>query len=117
MWVVVVDVEREESYWYPDDGGEVWVAGYYPVDADGRFMTRAELEALGLIATHVAGAVHRPEAQASSGAKWWKRSRNPMICGLSQDISSVYMWCSMLLVRWARSMMAFAVASAFSSVA
>ena len=54
MWVVVVDVEHEESYWYPDDGGEVWVAGYYPVDASGRFLSRAELEALGLIATHVA---------------------------------------------------------------
>ena len=69
MWVVVVDVEHQESYWYPDDGGEVWVAGYYPVDADGRFMSRADLEALGLVATHVAGAVHRPQALASSGAE------------------------------------------------
>jgi hypothetical protein len=69
MWVVVVDVERQESYWYPDDGGEVWVAGYYPVGADGRFMSRGELAALGLIATHVAGAVHQPRALASDGAE------------------------------------------------
>ena len=35
---MVVDVEIQERYWYPDDGGEVWVAGYYPVDAAGRFL-------------------------------------------------------------------------------
>ncbi len=39
-----VDVEFQERYWYPDDGGEVWVAGYYPIDATGRFLSR---EALG----------------------------------------------------------------------
>ena len=62
-----VDVEFQERYWYPDDGGEVWVAGYYPIDANGRFLGR---DALGpeLIVTHVAGAVHRPEALASDGA-------------------------------------------------
>ena len=40
-----VDVEFQERYWYPDDGGEVWVAGYYPIDASGRFLSRDALPA------------------------------------------------------------------------
>jgi hypothetical protein len=64
---VVVDVELQERYWYPDDGGEVWIAGYYPVGADGRFLARDALPD-GLIVTHVAGAVHRPEALTSEAA-------------------------------------------------
>ena len=68
VWVVVVAVESQERYWYPDDGGEVWVAGYYPVDAAGRFMSREALEAAGLLVSHVAGALHRPEAVASDDA-------------------------------------------------
>jgi hypothetical protein len=64
---VDVDVEFQERYWYPDDGGEVWVAGYYPVDASGRFLSREALPE-NLIVTHVAGAVHRPEALASEAA-------------------------------------------------
>ncbi len=65
---MVVAVEFQDRYWYPDDGGQVWVAGYYPVDASGRFMARAALADAGLLVTHVAGAVHRPEALASAGA-------------------------------------------------
>ena len=65
---MVVDVELQERYWYPDDGGEVWVAGYYPVDAAGRFMAREALQDQGLLVTHVAGAIHRPDALASDGA-------------------------------------------------
>jgi hypothetical protein len=26
---LVVEVEYEERYWYPDDGGQVWLAGYH----------------------------------------------------------------------------------------
>ena len=62
-----VDVEFQERYWYPDDGGEVWVAGYYPVDASGRFLSREALPE-GLLIAHVAGAVHRPAALASDDA-------------------------------------------------
>jgi hypothetical protein len=53
-----VDVELEERYWYPDDGGIVWLAGYQPVDADGRFLARdaPELAAAGLRVAGVAGA-------------------------------------------------------------
>ena len=62
-----VDVEFQERYWYPDDGGEVWVAGYYPVDATGRFLSREALPD-DLIVTHVAGAVHRKPALESEEA-------------------------------------------------
>jgi HIRAN domain len=68
MGVVVVDVELQERYWYPDAGGQVWVAGYYPVDASGRFMPREALLAAGLVVANVAGAIHRPEALGSDDA-------------------------------------------------
>jgi hypothetical protein len=35
-----VDAVQQERYWYPDDGGEVWVAGYQLVDAEGRYLAR-----------------------------------------------------------------------------
>jgi hypothetical protein len=67
---VQVAVEFQERYWYPDDGGEVWVAGYHLVDNDGRFLGRdaPELAAAGLIVAGVAGAQHRPDALASEDA-------------------------------------------------
>jgi hypothetical protein len=65
---VEIAVEFQERYWYPDDGGEVWVAGYTPIDASGRFLSRDALAADGLLVANVAGAVHRPEALASDGA-------------------------------------------------
>ncbi|MBE2319845.1 HIRAN domain-containing protein [Solirubrobacter sp. CPCC 204708] len=61
---MIVPVERQEQYWYPDDGGEVWVAGFQLVDDSGRFLGRDALPD-GLIVANVAGAVHRPEALAS----------------------------------------------------
>jgi hypothetical protein len=64
---VHVDVEFRERYWYPDDGGEVWVAGYYPIDASGRFLARDALPD-DLIVSHVAGANHRPDALGSDDA-------------------------------------------------
>ena len=36
----VVDVEFAERYWYPDDGGQVWVAGYQLVDPCLRVLPR-----------------------------------------------------------------------------
>jgi hypothetical protein len=68
---VIVDVERQERYWYPDDGGQVWVAGFHVVGADGRFLGRdaPELAAAGLVIAHVAGAVHRPGALAAEEAE------------------------------------------------
>jgi hypothetical protein len=66
---VVIDVELEERYWYPDDGGEVWLAGYQPVAADGRFLARdaPELAAVRIAGVAGAGRFH-PEELASDGA-------------------------------------------------
>jgi len=67
---VQVDVEPEERYWYPDDGGIVWLAGYQPVGADGRFLAREapELAAAGLTIAGVAGARFNEDALASDDA-------------------------------------------------
>jgi hypothetical protein len=68
---VVVEVVFEERYWYPDDGGEVWLAGYTPVDAAGRYLGRdaPELAARGLRVATVAGAGrHHAAALASEAA-------------------------------------------------
>jgi HIRAN domain-containing protein len=54
-----VDAGYEERYWYPDDGGQVWVAGYQLVDPDsGRYLARdaPELASRGLHVVGVAGA-------------------------------------------------------------
>jgi hypothetical protein len=54
-----VDVSFEERYWYPDDGGIVWLAGYHVVDAgSGRFLGRDDprLAERGLRVAGVAGA-------------------------------------------------------------
>jgi hypothetical protein len=62
---VLVAAVFEERYWYPDDGGQVWLAGYTPVAADGRYLGRddPELTARGLRIAGVAGAArHHAEA-------------------------------------------------------
>ena len=61
---MVVDVEFQERYWYPDDGGQVWVSGFQLVDADGRFLARGALPP-DLLVAWVAGAIHRPDALSS----------------------------------------------------
>jgi len=69
--VVVVDVSLEERYWYPDDGGIVWLAGYQPVAPDGRFLAREapELAAAGIRVAAVAGAARfHGDALASEAA-------------------------------------------------
>jgi hypothetical protein len=68
---VDVDVRFEERYWYPDDGGIVWVAGFHPVDGEGRFLAREapELVERGLHVVHVAGAgVHHVAALVADDA-------------------------------------------------
>ena len=68
--LAIVDVELEERYWYPDDGGAVWLAGYQPVAADGRFLGRdaPELAAAGLRIAGVAGAAQHHAAALASDA-------------------------------------------------
>ena len=68
---MLVEVEHEERYWYPDDGGIVWLAGYGVLDADGRFLARDAPELLerGLRVAAAAGAArHHPEALAEDAA-------------------------------------------------
>jgi hypothetical protein len=58
-----VQVVHEERYWYPDDGGQVWLAGYTPVAEDGRYLARdaPELAARGVRVATVAGAGYHHE--------------------------------------------------------
>ena len=69
---MVVDVTREERYWYPDEGGAVWLAGYSVIDPDsGSFLARDDpaLAARGLRVVGVAGAArHHAEALESEAA-------------------------------------------------
>ena len=73
MRVADVAVSYDERYWYPDDGGIVWVAGYTLVDpASGRYLARdaPELAAQGLVVSGVAGAArfHDDVLQAPGAA-------------------------------------------------
>ena len=67
-----VPVVAEERYWYPEDGGVVWLAGYTVVDAaTGDYLARdaPELAAAGLRVAGVAGAArHHAAALASDAA-------------------------------------------------
>jgi HIRAN domain len=63
---VSIQVGYEERYWYPDDGGVVWVAGYHVIDPEsGSYLARdaPELAARGLRVAGVAGArLHHSDA-------------------------------------------------------
>jgi HIRAN domain len=67
--VVRVHVVWDERYWYPEDGGQVWLAGYQLFDPAGeRYIARdsAELAELGLRVAGVAGASrHHADAVAA----------------------------------------------------
>jgi HIRAN domain len=69
---VVVTVEWDERYWYPEDGGVVWLAGYTLVDArSGAYLARdaPEVAAAGLRVAGVAGAArHHADALSSDAA-------------------------------------------------
>ena len=66
---MTVPVVLEERYWYPDDGGIVWIAGYQVIDPDtGLYLGRedARLTGRGLRVAGVAGAGrHHADALAS----------------------------------------------------
>jgi hypothetical protein len=69
---VQVAATREDRYWYPDDGGVVWLAGYQLVDPEsGSFLGRdaPQLAERGLKVVGVAGAgQHHAEALQSDEA-------------------------------------------------
>lgn len=68
----VVDVVYDERYWYPDDGGVVWIVGYQLLDpASGSYVGREapELAERGLRVAAVAGAArHHADVLASQAA-------------------------------------------------
>jgi hypothetical protein len=69
--LVDVRVEHDEKYWYPDDGGIVWVAGFQLVDAaSGRWLGRdaPELAQAGLRIAGAAGAARFHDAVLQSDA-------------------------------------------------
>ena len=71
-----MEVALEERYWYPDEGGAVWVAGYHLVDPEsGRYLARdaPELAARGLLVAGVAGAArhHGDVLQRAELAPGW----------------------------------------------
>jgi hypothetical protein len=67
-----VDVLFEERYWYPDDGGAVWLSGYNVVDPEtGEYLARdaPHLRASGLRVVGLAGAAHQdPDVLESDAA-------------------------------------------------
>jgi hypothetical protein len=69
---VDIDVVYDERYWYPEDGGQVWLAGYQLIDIESdRYLARdaPELAARGLRVAGVAGASrHHGEALEGEGA-------------------------------------------------
>jgi HIRAN domain len=70
--VATVDAIYEERYWYPEEGGQVWLVGYQLVDPEsGRYLARdaPELTARGLRNAGVAGAgSHHADALQSDAA-------------------------------------------------
>ena len=75
---MIVDVAYDERYWYPDDGGQVWLAGYQVVDpATGGYLARdaPALIERGLRVAAVAGAArHHGEALGSDALAPGRRS-------------------------------------------
>jgi hypothetical protein len=68
---VIVAAVYEERYWYPEDGGVVWLTGYQLVDpASGRYLPRdaPELTARGLHVAGVAGAGRHHAAALDAAA-------------------------------------------------
>jgi hypothetical protein len=68
---VKVSALYEERYWYPDDGGIVWLAGYTLTDPDtGDYLARDDprLAEQGLMVVTVAGARFHEDALQSEGA-------------------------------------------------
>jgi len=90
---VTVDVEYDERYWYPDDGGVVWLAGYTVVDpATGAYLGRdaPELAAAGLRIAGVAGAGrHHAAALASESAAPGRRLALRRDAGNEHDANAI----------------------------
>jgi hypothetical protein len=89
----IVEVRFEERYWYPDDGGIVWVSGFHVADAaTGGFVGRdaPELAARGLRVAGVAGAArHHAPALASEHAAPGRALRLRRDAGNEHDANAI----------------------------
>ena len=64
---IQVSVEFAERYWYPDDGGQVWLSGYQLVDPEtGSYLAR-DAPLLAERGLHVAGAGGSPAPRRRAG--------------------------------------------------
>ena len=74
---IVVDAIYEERYWYPEDGGQVWLAGYQLVEPEsGRYLARDAAE---LAARYEKATGHAPQiyvCAAANGAEEVTGERN-----------------------------------------
>jgi HIRAN domain len=110
---MVVQAVFEERYWYPDDGGQVWLAGYTLVDATGRYLARdaAEVVARGLHVASVAGAGrHHADALAAAPADpgaVLELRRDP---ANEHDPNAIQVWAGDLQIGWVPREIAAAVA-------
>jgi hypothetical protein len=88
-----VEVEYEERYWYPDDGGQVWLAGYHLVDpGSGRYIGRDDpaLASRGLRVVGVAGAGrHHAEAVSTDAASPGSRLELRRDLGNPHDVNAI----------------------------
>jgi hypothetical protein len=115
---MVVQAVFEERYWYPDDGGQVWLAGYTLVDDTGRYLARdsAEVVTRGLHVTTVAGAGrHHAEALAAAPAEpgaALELRRDP---GNEHDPNAIQVWAGGVQIGWVPRDTAVAVARALDA--
>lgn len=81
-----VDVARTARYWYPDDGGAVWLEGFWPVGDSGLLLAREapELRERGLHLASLAGGRHHLEGLTSAGAQ------PPAPLALRRDAANVH---------------------------
>jgi hypothetical protein len=90
----------EERYWYPDDGGQVWLAGYTLVAPDGRYLARdaPELAARGLRVAGVAGGRHHElGAEAAAPGSPLELRRDP---GNEHDVNAIMVLAGGEQVGW-----------------
>ena len=116
--MIALDAVYEERYWYPDDGGALWIAGYQLVDDDGRFLGRdaPELHARRVRVANVAGAgQHHAEALASDAAAPGRRLSLRRDPGNEHDPNAIAVYADAEQVGWVPRELAAELASQLDS--
>jgi HIRAN domain len=110
---MVVQAVFEERYWYPDDGGQVWLAGYTLVDDTGRYLARdsPEVVARGLHVASVAGAGrHHAEALAAAPADPGAPLELRRDRANEHDVNAIQVWAGGQHIGWVPREIAAALA-------